>query len=71
MIKDTGGLRKGRVAAKGKGKRGGARVIYYYYDKYQRFYLLVLYAKNEMSDLDADQKRELKTFLEVWRNEQA
>lgn len=38
---------------------------------YNRFYLLTLYAKNEMTDLDTEQKRQLKLFLEVWRNEQA
>nr|WP_228288035.1 hypothetical protein [Thiothrix subterranea] len=45
--------------------------MYYYYDSFQSFYLLTIYAKNEMSDLTADQKHQLKTFVEVWRNEQA
>ncbi len=71
VIQGTGGLRKVRVATKGKGKRGGARVIYYYFDSHQRFYLLTIYAKNEMSDLTADQKRQLKTFVEAWKDEQA
>ncbi len=71
VIQGTGGLRKVRVGIQGRGKRGGARVIYYYYDSFQRFYLLTIYAKNEMSDLTADQKHQLKTFVEVWRNEQA
>lgn len=33
VIQGADGLRKVRVTAKGKGKRGGARVIYYYFDK--------------------------------------
>nr|MDC2856015.1 type II toxin-antitoxin system RelE/ParE family toxin [Ningiella sp. W23] len=33
VIQGTGGLRKVRVASKGKGKRGGSRVIYYYLDE--------------------------------------
>ncbi|MEP7702766.1 type II toxin-antitoxin system RelE/ParE family toxin [Paraglaciecola sp. 25GB23A] len=70
VIQDTGGLRKVRVAAKGKGKHGGARVIYYYFDQYHRFYLLTIYAKNEMSDLSSAQKKQLKDFLEVWKHEQ-
>lgn len=71
VIQGTGGLRKIRVASKGKGKRGGSRVIYYFLDEKCRFYLLTIYGKNEMSDLTADQKKQLKTFMEVWRNEQS
>ena len=59
VIQGTGGLRKVRVAAKGKGKRGGARVIYYYFDRYSRFYLLTVYAKNEVSDLTTAQRKQL------------
>jgi hypothetical protein len=70
IIQGTGGIRKIRVGIKGKGKRGGGRVIYYYLDKKYRFYLLTIYAKNEMEDLSEDQKRQLKKFVEVWLNEQ-
>jgi len=70
VIQGSGGLRKIRVASKGKGKRGGNRVIYYYFDIFKRFYLLTIYAKNEMTDLTSDQKRQLKTFMEVWCHEQ-
>ncbi len=70
VIQGTGGLRKVRVASKGKGKRGGSRVIYYYLDDKRRFYLLTIYSKNEVTDLTIDQKKQLKEFLEVWRNEQ-
>ncbi|HCH33264.1 MAG TPA: toxin HigB-2 [Oceanospirillaceae bacterium] len=71
VIKGTSGLRKVRVLSKGKGKRGGSRVIYYFLDEKQRFYLLTIYGKNEMSDLTADQKKQLKSFMEAWRNEQS
>lgn len=71
VIQGTGGLRKVRVASKGKGKRSGSRIIYYFLDEKQRFYLLTIYSKNEMSDLTADQKKQLKTFMEAWRNEQS
>ena len=70
VIQDSGGLRKVRVAAKGKGKRGGARVIYYHFDRFNRFYLLTIYAKNEISDLTSTQKKQLKNFMEVWKHEQ-
>ena len=71
VIQGTGGLRKIRVAVKDKGKRGGARVIYYFLDEKQRFYLLTIYGKNEMADLTADQKKQLMAFMEAWRNEQS
>ena len=70
VIQDSGGLRKVRVAAKEKGKRGGARVIYYHFDQYNRFYLLTIYAKNEISELTSTQKKQLKNFMEVWKHEQ-
>ncbi|WP_135455612.1 type II toxin-antitoxin system RelE/ParE family toxin [Vibrio echinoideorum] len=69
VIQGTGGLRKIRVAS--KGKRGGSRIIYYFLDEKRRFYLLTIYGKNEMSDLTADQKKQLKAFMEAWRNEQS
>ncbi|WP_409438997.1 type II toxin-antitoxin system RelE/ParE family toxin [Psychromonas sp. GE-S-Ul-11] len=71
VIQGTGGLRKIRVGSKGKGKRGGSRIIYYFLDEKRRFYLLTIYGKNEMSDLTVDQKKQLKSFMEVWRNEQS
>ena len=71
VIKGTGGLRKIRVASKGKGKRGGSRVIYYFLDEKRRFYLLTIYGKSEVLDLTADQKKQLKDFMEVWRSEQS
>ncbi len=71
VIQGTGGLRKIRVSGKGKGKRGGSRVIYYFLDEHSRFYLLTIYSKNEMSDLTTEQRKQLKLFMEAWRNEQA
>jgi hypothetical protein len=59
LIPGTGGLRKLRIAVGGSGKRGGARVIYYFYSEDFPVLLLALYAKNEKSDLSA---REKKTF---------
>lgn len=69
-IQGTGGLRKIRFKAKGKGKRSGVRIIYYFLDQKARFYLLTIYSKNEVTDLTATQKNKLKLFMEVWRNEQ-
>jgi mRNA-degrading endonuclease RelE of RelBE toxin-antitoxin system len=70
VIQGTGGLRKIRFGAKGKGKRSGVRIIYYFFEKKDRFYLLSLYSKNEVTDLTSSQKKKLKQFMEAWKNEQ-
>ena len=59
VIPDSGGARKLRWAAKGKGKRGGARVVYLYVVIASRIYLLRCYAKNDKTDLTADEKKNL------------
>jgi hypothetical protein len=63
VIPGSGGLRKLRWATTGRGKRGGARVIYYWYVEASRIYLLLLYAKNEQDDLSPEQKRTLKRLV--------
>jgi hypothetical protein len=60
VIPDAGGGRKLRWAAKGKGKRGGARIIYLYVVIAARIYLLRCYAKNVKEDLTADEKKQLR-----------
>jgi hypothetical protein len=60
VIPGSGGVRKLRWAAKGKGKSGGARVIYLYMVSAARIYLLRCYAKNTQTDLSADEKKQLR-----------
>jgi hypothetical protein len=71
LIPGTGGLRKLRVAVGGSGKRGGARVIYYFYNEDVPALLMAIYAKNEKADLsDRDKKKSVqyaKEFVEQWR----
>ena len=66
VIKDTGGLRKLRFAdsRRGKGKRGGLRVIYFWWISGEQFWLLNLYDKNEMADLSTNERKLLRTLLE-------
>jgi hypothetical protein len=59
VIPGSGGVRKLRWAAKGKGKRGGARIIYLYVVVAARIYLIRCYAKNVKTDLTADEKKQL------------
>jgi hypothetical protein len=53
LIPSTGGIRKLRWGAKGRGKRGGARVIYYYHSRDIPIFLLDAYGKGEKDDLTA------------------
>ena len=63
IIKGSGGLRKLRWAGSGRGKRGGLRVIYYWWVAEDKISLLLVYPKNEMDDLKADQLKQLKGQL--------
>ena len=67
VIEGTGGLRKLRHGdqRRGKGKRGGLRVIYYWWDGGRQFWLFTLYDKDEMSDLTPDEKKALKNLLKA------
>lgn len=66
LIQGTGGLRKLRYAdtVRGKGKRGGLRIIYYWWISELQIYLFTIYNKNELTDLSPEQKRKLKELLE-------
>jgi hypothetical protein len=57
IIPGTGGVRKLRWGRSGSGKRGGARVIYFYYDMDHPLYLLLAYAKAQATDMSADEKK--------------
>jgi hypothetical protein len=61
VIKETGGLRKLRWSQqrRGKGKRGGVRVIYYWYATESLIYMLLAYSKDQRDDLSAAQKKAL------------
>ena len=50
-------MRKVRFAASGRGKRGDARIIYYYLDDTMPIYALFAYAKNAKDDMTPDEKR--------------
>ncbi len=66
VIPKSGGLRKLRVAAKGHGKRGGARIIYYWVVAVDRILMLDIYAKNEREDLSAAELKMLRMLIEEY-----
>ncbi len=62
----TGGVRKLRWAVPGRGKRGGARVIYYFLDDSAPLLALHIYAKSAQGDLTEEQKKQLRTVAAVY-----
>lgn len=66
-IPGTGGVRKVRFAAQGRGKSGGVRVIYYFYDEDNPLYAIFLYGKNEQADLTSEQKREVRGLAGMFK----
>jgi hypothetical protein len=60
VIQGTGGVRKLRWALEGRGKSGGARVIYYYHSTAMPLFALTAYAKNERANLDQADRNEFR-----------
>ena len=65
LMRGSGGLRKIRWAAKGRGKRGGVRVIYYWHVPGDRLLMLLAYAKSEQDDLTPRQRVMLRKIIEA------
>jgi hypothetical protein len=65
LIRGSGGIRKIRWAGSGRGKRGGLRVIYYWWVAKEKITMLLAYPKNEQDDLTADQVKMLRKALEI------
>ncbi len=64
IIRGSGGLRKVRWATRGRGKRGGVRVIYYWAVSSDQLLLLLIYGKSERDDLTSDQVKTLRKIVE-------
>lgn len=64
IIPGSGGLRKLRWSASSRGKRGGARVIYYWFVSDEVILMLFAFPKNEQADLTPNQLKQLKKLVE-------
>lgn|SRR5574341_767187 len=64
IIPGSGGLRKIRWAARGRGKRGGVRAIYYWVVAQDRLLMLFIYPKSERDDLSPAQLKALREIVE-------
>lgn len=60
VVQGTGGIRKVRLKGASKGKSGGFRVCYFYYQENEGLYLIWIYPKNEQEDLTTGEKKLLK-----------
>lgn len=68
-IPRTGGLRKLRWAGKSKGKRGGVRVIYYFYNNSSPVFLLSIYGKGEQENLKPEEEKKLTKLAALLKEE--
>lgn len=62
LIPGTGGVRKLRWGLEGRGKRGGARVVYFYHNETMPLFALTAYAKNERTDLSQADRNDFRRF---------
>ncbi len=69
VIPRTGGVRKLRFGAKGKGKSGGVRVIYYYYDKNNPLLIFTVFGKGEKTNLTAEEENALYGIVQKIKKE--
>ncbi len=67
VIPGTGGVRKLRWGRRGSGKRGGARIVYFYHDDAMPLYLLMVYAKAQQEELTPDEKRRVQALAAALR----
>src|SRR5689334_8658556 len=67
VMAGTGGFRKLRWpdSRRGKGRRGGLRIIYYHFAGDEQIWLMTIYDKNEASDLGSREKKALKALLDA------
>ncbi len=70
LMPGTGGFRKLRWAdaRRSKGRRGGLRVIYYYFESDQQIWLMTIYDKDEASDLAVSEKKALRNLIAMELN---
>ncbi len=65
VLQGTGGIRKLRRACKGKGKSGGIRVIYFFYDEDMPLFMLTIFGKGEKENLSKSERNELAKLVKL------
>jgi hypothetical protein len=65
LIRETGGVRKLRWGLEGRGKRGGARVIYFYHSANIPLFALSAYAKNDRANLSQKDRNDFRRLTKL------
>jgi hypothetical protein len=65
IMQGTGGIRKLRWSAHGRGKSGGIRIIYYYHNESIPLFLLTVFGKGEKANLSKGERNELAKFTSL------
>jgi hypothetical protein len=65
LIEGTGGVRKVRFAFGGRGKSGGARVVYFFHNETIPAFLLNIFAKNEKQNMSKAELNALARIVEL------
>ncbi len=71
VMPGCGGLRKMRVAdpRRGKGKRGGVRVIYFHIEELNQIHLITVYGKDQKDDLSSNDKKLYRQFVQILKDQ--
>ena len=67
ILQGTGGIRKLRWSAQGRGKRGGARVVYFYHNGTMPLFLLTVFGKGEKANLSKAERNDLARLTDLLR----
>lgn len=65
LVQGTGGVRKLRWASKGKGKSGGSRIIYFFYNETIPLFLLTIFGKDEKINISQSERNELSKLVKI------
>jgi hypothetical protein len=65
LVRGAGGIRKLRWGVGGRGKRGGARVIYFYHSNEIPLFLLTVFRKNERADLSQSERNDFRQLTKL------
>ncbi len=65
FVPGAGGIRKLRWGLEGRGKRGGARIIYFFHSVDVPLFVLTTFAKNERSDLSQAERNEFRGLTKL------
>lgn len=70
VIPGAGGIRKARAARGSKGKRGGTRIVFYFWQVEETIFMLTAYAKSDQEDLSGNEKKQITALVDLLKEEE-